>query len=201
MKPRRKYLHIYRTRHGRINYYYRRPHGPRVRMPDDYGSKTFWEAYELAHAGYQPPPIAKKPTVLQAQRGRVGMSVENMLRAAKRRALEAGQRFDLDYEWAIATITAQDFRCALTGIPFYANCAAKSRVPPFAPSFDRIDTKGGYAKGNVRIVIFAVNVMLMDWGEEIFATVANHYRAHKGRKNKILSANFFENVAREQQKT
>ncbi|HYA74262.1 MAG TPA: hypothetical protein VEF36_14015, partial [Roseiarcus sp.] len=49
---------------------------------------------------------------------------------------------------------------------------------------DRIDTKGGYTKSNVRIVCFAVNVMLMDWGTQVLDRVLSHYRAHKRTKLK-----------------
>lgn len=192
MKPRRKYLHIYRTRHNRIIYYYRRPYGKRIRLPDDYGSESFWASYQHAADGYPAPPPKKLKLVFsQTQKQRVGKAVENMLRAAKRRAIADGQAFDLDREWALETIAAQGFRCGLTGVPFYAKIDSRCRVHPFGPSFDRIEPGGGYTRGNVRIVLYAVNVMLMDWGEGVFSTVVNHYRTHKWQKSKILSANFF----------
>lgn len=177
MMPRNKYLEISHSRHGRTTYYFRRARGHRVRLPDDYGSPSFWGAYQAAMDGDEPLPPPRPPKGL-ILRGRIGKTIEQILRAARTRARADGQPFDLDYEWAITQIEAQQFRCALTGIQFYSRFDGTCRVHPFGPSIDRIIPKGGYVRTNVRIVCFAVNVMLMDWGEPVFQTVANHYRAH-----------------------
>lgn len=62
--PRTRKLPLYcyreKTRHGTFIFYVRRErHGKRIRIPDDYGSKTWWEAYYAALAG-ETPPIAKR---------------------------------------------------------------------------------------------------------------------------------------------
>lgn len=176
MKPRRKYIQVDRSRHGQIRYYFRRPHCRRVRLPGDYGSPRFWEAYRAALQG-QPTAPPERPTVKIVQRGKIDKALERLLRGVRNRARRDGLAFDLTYEWAIATVEAQGFECALTGIPFFASPTAKCRVNPFGPSFDRIDCRGGYTQGNVRIVAYAVNVMLMDWGEIVFAQIVNRYRA------------------------
>jgi hypothetical protein len=38
---------------------------------------------------------------------------------------------------------------------------------PFAPSIDRIDGALGYAPGNVRVVCFAANCAMNEWGESV----------------------------------
>lgn len=65
--------------------------------------------------------------------------------------------------------------------------AHHSKINPYSPSLDRIDTSRGYTKDNVRLVVYAVNIMLMDWGESIFARVVNGYRYACGQKRNIYA--------------
>lgn len=57
-RPRPPYLHSEISRHGRRAWYFRKGKGPRVRLPDAYGSDDFWSAYHAAMAGEVAP---KKP--------------------------------------------------------------------------------------------------------------------------------------------
>jgi hypothetical protein len=59
---------------------------------------------------------------------------------------------------------------------------ARTKISPYAPSLDRIDCRKGYTKDNVRIVVYALNVMLMDWGEVVFSRVAASYRYAKQQR-------------------
>lgn len=56
-------------------------------------------------------------------------------------------------------------RCELTGIPFSDARPRGCRRAPFAPSIDRIDSRDGYTAANCRLVCFAANVALNQWGE------------------------------------
>ncbi len=67
----------------------------------------------------------------------------------------------------------------MTGLTFFSEHDADSYRDPFAPSLDRIEPKKGYVDGNVRIVVWAINAMLCDWGEDVFYCVANAYRAQR----------------------
>lgn len=49
--------------------------------------------------------------------------------------------------------------CEVTGLPFDFTSPGQSRKNPFAPSIDRIDNNIGYIKSNVRLVLWAVNLM------------------------------------------
>lgn len=57
--PRPRYPHAHRefTRHGKPVWYFRRGKGKRIRLPDEYGSEQFKEAYEAALIG---EPVQKK---------------------------------------------------------------------------------------------------------------------------------------------
>lgn len=58
-KPRYRHVEHYRTRHGKWKWYFRRGKGPRVRLPDDYGSPAFEAAYAAAMASEAPQKPAK----------------------------------------------------------------------------------------------------------------------------------------------
>ncbi len=53
----RQHLHHEKTRHGNWVWYVRMGHGPRVRLPDEYGTDEFWEAYNAALYG---KPVARQ---------------------------------------------------------------------------------------------------------------------------------------------
>lgn len=96
---------------------------------------------------------------------------------AKRRATVKGIKF---------TITVEDIKqlalkcqgcCMLTGIPFRFDKLQMGRCHkrPFVPSIDRIDSKAGYSRKNIRIVCAAVNAALGEWGDSVFSIVAHAY--------------------------
>lgn len=62
--------------------------------------------------------------------------------------------------------------CQLTGLPF-----SKEHGSAFAPSFDRIKPELGYVYGNVRVILFAVNMALGKWGEDTYFKIAHAYVA------------------------
>ena len=115
----------------------------------------------------------------------VRQSLARAFRRARRRASSRGIPFDIDMDWLLAEAESQGFRCGLTGIPFYAKHKSKCAKNPFAPSMDQILPSGGYTKSNVRLVVFAINAMMMDWGQEVFEHVARSYR--NAQKKNIYS--------------
>ncbi len=63
--------------------------------------------------------------------------------------------------------------CAISGLPFSLEEFADVLVKhPFAPSLDRISSRGGYTVDNVRLVCIAVNFGMGQWGEELYLTFA-----------------------------
>lgn len=58
-KPRLPHLHRETTRHGKTVWYFRRAHGPRIRLKNEYGSETFSAEYRAALAGEVEPKPGK----------------------------------------------------------------------------------------------------------------------------------------------
>jgi hypothetical protein len=71
-------------------------------------------------------------------------------------------------------------RCELTGVPFSDHRPLGCKRAPFAPSVDRIDPRRGYLMENCRLVCFAVNVALNQWGEETMRRFALGLIAKEG---------------------
>jgi len=76
-----------------------------------------------------------------------------------------------------------NYKCALSGLPFLAEKCVQSRLSPYSPSIDRIEAGGDYTQNNCCVILFAMNAMLMDWGEDVFRKISNGYR-HSGIKNR-----------------
>jgi hypothetical protein len=171
--------HIYKeaTRHGRIVVYFRRKKGPRIRLPDDTSSDEFRAAYQSAIGSV--PIKRRKPRRFYniPQKDRMERTIRSAFRASRARAKRKGVPFGLTLDFLLGMACDQEFRCALTGIEFYASNDCKgSRVDPYMPSIDRIVPKLGYVPGNVRLVVYAVNAMILDWGEEMFEQIVAAYR-------------------------
>lgn len=186
LKP--KHVQSEISRHGKRIYYYRVGKSARIRLPDDYGSEEFLTAIGLAAASGTAVP--RKPYVRPSFQRMQKQSVERALTAAvkgaRQRSNAKGIGFDITATWLLEQAQRQGFKCCLTSIPFYMPTDAKSFRHPFAPSIDRINPSGGYTKDNVRLVVFAINVMLMDWGQDVFERVVSGFRFTKGTKTKLL---------------
>jgi hypothetical protein len=88
---------------------------------------------------------------------------------AKRRKIE-WQLSPADVERLI--MRAQG-KCELSKKPFSAALAHRANGRrEYAPSLDRIDSAGIYEFGNCRLVLFAVNAGLNDWGDSVLFEVA-----------------------------
>lgn len=98
-----------------------------------------------------------------------------LVNAARTRAKQAGIPFDLDeHVDAIQTRIDRGF-CELTGLPLRVEGGRTWD----SPSLDRIVPELGYEITNVRVVLFAVNVMMNTWGEEPILTVADAIRSQR----------------------
>ena len=116
------------------------------------------------------------------------MEIRRTLRIAvlrtRSKSAAKGLTFDLTLAWAMEQAERQQYRCCLTGGPFLHDDDVTSYMRPYAPSLDRIAPKGGYTRENVRIVIFAVNAMLSDWGPLVMERVANGYRYVRSKRRR-----------------
>ena len=84
----------------------------------------------------------------------------HMLRAAGYRSNEVS----ISQEWILEKLKLG--KCELTGLPFDFYSTDFSRNP-YAPSLDRKDSSNkAYSESNTRVVLFAVNAALNEWGLE-----------------------------------
>jgi len=78
--------------------------------------------------------------------------VADMVRHSRHRAKKAGMDFDIDKGYIYSLIESNDFRCARTGVELRRLHRGHSYREPYTASLDRIDSSGGYTKGNVQVV-------------------------------------------------
>lgn len=105
-----------------------------------------------------------------------------LVNVAKHRAKMKGLCFGLDPMEIQARIDSGV--CELTGIAFDLT------VPHAwnAPSLDRIDSSQGYTMDNVRVVLYALNVMANKWGPNKILEIATAIRAKRTQASDNLSS-------------
>ena len=102
--------------------------------------------------------------------------IQNMIKSARKRSKEKNIDFDLDIKWLSSLFKEQNNKCILTNIDFIIPTERKNHLStPFTPSLDRIDPTKGYTKNNTRLVCYAMNCCLHDFGENIFEKIAKIY--------------------------
>jgi hypothetical protein len=114
-----------------------------------------------------------------------------LLTRIKKASKEKNKTVDFDINWLTDQYKNQQGKCLLTGISFSLerNSDNKRSYNPYAPSIDRIDSKGDYIKDNIRLVLLAVNISLNDWGEKIFENIAKNYL--KTKKKRLITNPLF----------
>lgn len=99
-----------------------------------------------------------------------------VLKDAKNRAAKRGLPFSLTEDYLRELHESTGGRCALTGIEMTRR--AGGRPGPWSASLDRIDPAKGYVAGNVRWIVWSMNIALHNWGEEKFRRLAMAYLKH-----------------------
>lgn len=150
--------------------------GKRIALCIPPGHPDFDRHYQAAREGLEFNERHWRNSAM-AQTGEVRAHVAKMLKGARSRAHEFGREFDLTEEFVFELLDRQRCACALSGIEFDLS-TSPTRRRPYAPSLDRISTKGGYTKDNVRILTVVVNLALGDWGDEVLQAVARHIVLH-----------------------
>lgn len=60
--------------------------------------------------------------------------------------------------------------CEVTGLPF---ASLNGKGNPWAPSLDRCKPELGYVDGNIRVVVWALNMAKGPWGDEVLLKLAH----------------------------
>jgi hypothetical protein len=111
-----------------------------------------------------------------------------LVNVAKHRAKTRSLGFNLDPTDIQKRIDAGV--CELTGITFNLTEARAWN----APSLDRIDPKRGYTKDNVRVILYAVNVMANTWGHQRITEIASAIMDRRRERSEQLSLSLAERL-------
>jgi hypothetical protein len=107
----------------------------------------------------------ESPSLIQKQRDRyendLHWRASRLVCSIKKRSKREGVDFDLDAGWLSEKLKRG--KCELTGLQFDFSIENRRRNSR-TPSVDRITAGGGYTKANCRVVLYAVNCLLNDWG-------------------------------------
>jgi len=102
-----------------------------------------------------------------------------LIRYARDRAQEKNWAFDLDAHRKEIQARIDAGVCELSGVKLDLNGSRAFN----SPSIDRIDPKRGYTYDNIRILCFAMNSALGDWGEEnLHAVLVSWLRKRQGER-------------------
>lgn len=111
--------------------------------------------------------------------GAIDDILDELFVSAKKRARHDGRDFSIARAELTEIAIRQGWRCAVSGIEFSHAKDEKHFRSPWRPSLDRIDASRGYAVGNVRLVLVAVNIAMGEWGERVFTEIARAVAARR----------------------
>lgn len=95
---------------------------------------------------------------------------------AKSRSVSKKLEFNIDPAYIQDLWESTSGRCQVTGRRFdLTGWGKKGQVNPNAPSIDRIKPELGYIKGNVRLVVYHLNISLSDFGEDLFRDLCKDF--------------------------
>lgn len=128
-----------------------------------------------------------------AQASRLANRAANMISDAKKRARLKNLPFDLDDFKAQLTARIEAGSCELTGLPFKVTAGARDWN---SPSLDRVNPELGYVIGNVRVVLFGVNVMMLTWGLAKTLEITDALKLKESEKATSFQGRFAKNLER-----
>lgn len=102
--------------------------------------------------------------------------ISHLVRSAKRRAQKSKLEFNISSEYLFLLWEKQNGKCAITHLDLIIPTSkGNGKASPYSPSIDRINPKLGYVENNVRLVCYATNCCLHNYGTEIFSVIAKAF--------------------------
>lgn len=124
----------------------------------------------------------------QSTKNNIDASLKRKLYAAKQRTKKKNLEFNLDIDYLKNLFLKTKGNCVVSGKKLIIGAGLRE---PDSLSIDRIDSKKGYIKGNIRFVTFAINVAIQNWGLDEFyilcEDVINYQEKKCYSKKKIKS--------------
>lgn len=102
---------------------------------------------------------------------------KSLLKSAKRRSYKFDYHCDIDYYFILEKL--EKGYCEATGIVFDKNGEGDYSNHPYSPSLDRVDSKKGYTKENVRMVIWQFNLMKGEVSDEYLLSICDKFIENK----------------------
>ena len=116
-------------------------------------------------------------------RYRLRHRAKDLIRHAKKRALDKGLAFDLDQHVAELQGRIDTGVCEMTGLPLNLEGGRTWD----SPSLDRIQPRDGYVISNIRVICHAANSAIGDWGENKLLDLARAIMAKRRARSSVLS--------------
>lgn len=98
---------------------------------------------------------------------------KSLLKSINRRSIKFNEKSDIDLEFIIDKLNLG--KCEVTGIDFNYDNLFNTSKNPLSPSIDRIDSRIGYLKSNVRIVIWQYNLMKGELTDDELLSIFGSY--------------------------
>lgn len=148
---------------------------------------TMEEAQAIAHS--MEAALVKKTFAVSAQHGWVdyangllenkGSWLHASISKMKNRAVKIGKPFSMNAHSLHQAMIRTMGRCEITGLRFTSEQPTEGAARPYFHSVDRIDSRLGYTPDNIRIVCFAVNMAMSNWGDSVFAEICTGFVFNK----------------------
>lgn len=105
--------------------------------------------------------------------------VKHLWTNARNRAKLKQVPFDLTLEYLIGLYETQAGKCPITKRSFDLTDNETTQFNPNSPSLDRISPKLGYSQGNVRFIVYHLNVALNEYGQLEFEKLIKDYNEQR----------------------